>query len=60
MTALLAVSRQLVVEEVGIGLNAYGVSASMLAIALAITADLLARTIRSRRSPPVLPQGVQP
>jgi hypothetical protein len=58
MTALLAVSRQLVVEEVGVGLNAYGLTASTLAMALAITADLLARTIRSRRNPPVFPQGV--
>lgn len=46
MTALLTLSRQFVVDEVGIGLGARAVSSSLIAMAIAVATDLFARIAR--------------
>jgi hypothetical protein len=47
MTALVAASRQLAMEEIGVGLAAYGRSNSVPMIGIAIIADLLNRAVQT-------------
>jgi hypothetical protein len=50
MTALVAATRQLALDEIGVGLAAYGRSTSVPMIGVAIITDLLARAAKRRHT----------